>query len=1110
MLLMFPGRAFEILALPTAIPPVINNHYVIKFIAMAVLLLTGLYYIAESASRAGFFDKKLKLNKIAFLSGEVEAETQEKSSLLNNCLDEIVYFFSRLEPYRLVVFEDLDRLKTPNIFVKLREINKIVNNNLSGDNPLKFIYSVRDDVFSGAESRTKFFDFIIPIIPYMDRKNAFSLLNSKMERYISAKNSDCLRFTSYFIKDMRCMQNIVNEYKLFNQIVDNTNNPVNLYALVFYKNTYSHDYSLIDKDIGVIYTLIHQFRLRKLHDIYFTQLDEKEKSIRRQIKDNISEKATLHRDLRYEMINRFIPDVSSRFTCFAYIVPNSYNHALQTYAHSQLIDNEITFLDFLDPTKKIVIGSPLDIRGQHETFSDSVRSSLSEEYQKRKIIMGDDKDETYRKLQADLKAIKQNIRRRNAISLSELMQLITREKFESLAKQYICEVKTHDFISAAQFKALEDEMRYGGLDVLYYLTTQKYIDQDFMRSRSIFHEGGITDNDNEFIKKVAQDISVRVSNTEYTIDDDKLVVNELESMNFLHREAVFHHKIISGMIKRNDIRLDEMLASLFSVRRFNILDVFEQLIQSLDNEDTFIKFLKAALYRNEYLDVMLDMLEEDNEAEGDIKIKISAHILSTLPHKISEKDRLRAFAESTGSRIISYLDPRQIDSFLSNIERLGVCYTELFIPLTDEEIRAISFIGRKSLYDLNDINVGIVLSSLAEGHTLSVQDCQARPWTLAEIHSPDILNYMKSEPDRFVSEIFLPSSESADAVLSLLSLEGLSDTLKVTVVRGMVFQMNTLSSVPVEPISDYNGRNISFHDLFFRHDRIAPSWDSLLACLSEVYDAEVMSEYVSRHADVFGDSAPVLNDGAPYEIIYAALFCNKMLGERAFKQVLNNVEFRMDYIDSELPVVNLVRLIEMRKIPFNRANFDIITDIYTSHLHQLDDKILLWFSQCPDVFRNDADIYLTTEPYLLVRRLHNMIMYSDRFSYEIKSGVATLLSDYYSDNELAGVSIPEAIKIDLIKTSLKSELNVDLYISLLEDGYRNKQTLHALALKLQEPGLDKIFRQAKEATFDVNDASRAERIVMALQASGFIRDFTIREDGKFHVLLSRSFSTLSD
>lgn len=61
-----------------------------------------------------------------------------------------------------MVFEDLDRLKDHDIFVKLREINTIINNNLSEDNPLRFIYAVRDDVFPGAELRTKFFNSSYP------------------------------------------------------------------------------------------------------------------------------------------------------------------------------------------------------------------------------------------------------------------------------------------------------------------------------------------------------------------------------------------------------------------------------------------------------------------------------------------------------------------------------------------------------------------------------------------------------------------------------------------------------------------------------------------------------------------------------------------------------------------------------------------------------------------------------------------------------------------------------------------------------------------------------------------------------------------------------------
>ncbi|HIH6876237.1 TPA: DNA-binding protein, partial [Enterobacter hormaechei] len=157
----------EFLSLPPSWTEVFNAHYIIKGIILVLLAFTALYFITASASRIGIFDKKLKLSKIALLSGDVEASEQETPSLLNNCLDEIVYFFTKLE-YKVVIFEDLDRLGTPEIFVKLREINKIVNNNIVDGNPVRFVYAVRDDLFLGADARTKFFDFILPVIPFMD------------------------------------------------------------------------------------------------------------------------------------------------------------------------------------------------------------------------------------------------------------------------------------------------------------------------------------------------------------------------------------------------------------------------------------------------------------------------------------------------------------------------------------------------------------------------------------------------------------------------------------------------------------------------------------------------------------------------------------------------------------------------------------------------------------------------------------------------------------------------------------------------------------------------------------------------------------------------------
>ena len=59
--------------------------------------------------------------------------------------------------YDVVFFEDLDRLNNAEIFVKLRELNILLNNDEAIKKPVKFVYAVRDDIFSDKD-RTKFFE----------------------------------------------------------------------------------------------------------------------------------------------------------------------------------------------------------------------------------------------------------------------------------------------------------------------------------------------------------------------------------------------------------------------------------------------------------------------------------------------------------------------------------------------------------------------------------------------------------------------------------------------------------------------------------------------------------------------------------------------------------------------------------------------------------------------------------------------------------------------------------------------------------------------------------------------------------------------------------------
>ena len=112
---------------------------------------------------------KFKLNsfKIKFKEN-IELASSKSSSILNENIEELISFFLNTD-YDVIVFEDIDRLKEKDkLFNKLKEINQILNNSIDSKT-IRFIYCVGDNIFEDGEIRTKFFDIIIPVIPYFGR-----------------------------------------------------------------------------------------------------------------------------------------------------------------------------------------------------------------------------------------------------------------------------------------------------------------------------------------------------------------------------------------------------------------------------------------------------------------------------------------------------------------------------------------------------------------------------------------------------------------------------------------------------------------------------------------------------------------------------------------------------------------------------------------------------------------------------------------------------------------------------------------------------------------------------------------------------------------------------
>ena len=120
--------------------------------------------------------------KIRFSSLVCEIDKGISKSILNNHLDEIIYFFEATK-YNVVIIEDLDRFEQTEVFTKLREINLLINNSKKIETEVVFIYAIKDDMFLDKD-RTKFFDFMIPIIPVINSSNS----NEKLLDIVNKNN----------------------------------------------------------------------------------------------------------------------------------------------------------------------------------------------------------------------------------------------------------------------------------------------------------------------------------------------------------------------------------------------------------------------------------------------------------------------------------------------------------------------------------------------------------------------------------------------------------------------------------------------------------------------------------------------------------------------------------------------------------------------------------------------------------------------------------------------------------------------------------------------------------------------------------------------------------
>lgn len=606
----------------------------IIFILFVLPLLYLLYRI--------FKGELFQISKINLKIAEANAQTPEEKdeSIFDKDIKEIIYIL-KSSNVKYVVFEDLDRYDNVLIFSKMRELNFLLNathdrkdsilqkmicylksffskkNGEIGNN-IKFIYLVRDDLFD-IQTRSKFFDFILPVIPIVDSENSEGKLMEYFKDNNNIPDKKVLRKISIFIDDMRILKNIVNEYNIYSEILlpQKLNLDKNkLFSIIVLKNIFPEEFSLLQRDRGYIFNI-------------FRNLPNYKEKMSKEIKQEIIKNEENFEKREKEIAN-------DKFEVIALMLPGNIS----------IGDGDVRWSEYLKEWSKKENDSRL-ISGYRLNYTRFLEKYI---YNNKDNIITLNKWETNREIEIEMLkyTIRELYREYNNVqklSLKELMNsiddIVLTKIFENKDENSII-VNNHYF-------PLIKFLLIGGL-----------IDESYKSYIGLFREGSKTSNDKIFISNI---LSAGKSNLFLNISSPKMIYEELENYHY-QRKAILNLKFLEWLIE-NDKKIEVMRVTSTCLNSDLILVLSKLSKENIKiyckiflevNKELLSEILQISII-NEYRElleiVILSILKYEFESEKELKM-FSHYISSSESVLISVGSILKEFSKNLNYGIIKF------------------------------------------------------------------------------------------------------------------------------------------------------------------------------------------------------------------------------------------------------------------------------------------------------------------------------------------------------------------------------------------------------------------------------------------------------------------------
>ncbi|MGC6589677.1 hypothetical protein ACPV3A_32675 [Paenibacillus sp. Dod16] len=859
----------------------LDTTFILGGIALSAALAFTIYQIIKMFSFNRVFFRKLK-----FQGNEIEIFEHTNESYFDKYLNEVLYLFENADA-EAIIFEDMDRFESTRIFEKLREINALINRKSA--RTIRFLYLLKDDTFT-SKDRTKFFDFIIPVVPIVDGSNSYDLFieHFKKGRIIDQFDEYFLKGLSLYIDDMRLLKNIYNEYIIYHERIQSTElKSDRLLAIIAYKNIFPHDFSELQLGRGFVFNIF-----------------EKKADFIKEEKEELNKEITELKNFLDAAEKEYLEDIDELDAIFFVS-----QHHLRV--NGRTVSDYKTQGHFLKALKENSgnVTAYYNNGGWYQYDFDTEYQKMLEnkDYQNRKKIIDAKTVTVKEKIKEKILELQRNI---NVLENKKLCEIISKVNTDKIFS--VCYINEIDEIT--DFNSIKSSPYF---KLIKYLVRNGHVDESYSDYMTYFYEHSLSREDKIFLRSVADVDSKEYS---YKLKNPSLVISRLRDIDLEHEETL-NFDLLAYLLQSNHQKLPIFLKQIKERLKYDFVTDFWS---TKEEANLLIKAINHSW--SGFAKGLINLSDYPNKEKHKYIIKSF--------HFSSEEDLRNQNSENCITEYISYrknfldIDKPDIMKIINSFELLGVKFEQIEYETANKTL--FLEVYKNSYYQINYYMLSLILNEIYKME--ETRDFKHKNFTLITSRPQEpVVSYIKSNINVYMQKVLeFCNGEIADdeaAVIEILNNSLINDDYKLVYLDYLKSTIRELTSI----------HNSEFWRILTEKEIVIYSEYNILCYyfkLTQKMDRTLVS-FINNNDIELSFSEEIYNrvgDGQVESLLEDIIQCNEMLDSKYDMFIKGFNRSDEAFIYEEISASKMRILITRGIIQMNDTNLRFIRGNYSENL----------------------------------------------------------------------------------------------------------------------------------------------------------------------------------